>query len=246
MLATYTEARLTPLAFDDAAQAMKAALADLLKTKPKDEVLALALAKSALETGRWKSIYLGNFGNIKASPTYVVQYCCIKLNEVIGGKTIWFAPEGQLTGGPNSALIGSPMPVPPGHPQTRMRAYANHFDGAFGYVEFVAGGKRYAKAWQALLAGNPTAYVHELAVAGYFTAPEEPYRKAVVSIHKEFLLKIQGRNPERAEPVEWDSLKAIIANQLADSAREARDSDHISKMAELAGIESVPAPKLES
>jgi hypothetical protein len=46
--------------------------------------------------------------------------------------------------------------------------------------------------------------------------------------------------------VEWDSLKAIIANQLADSAREARDSDHISKMAELAGIESVPAPKLES
>jgi hypothetical protein len=245
MIARYVEAKKTPLTFDNAAQAMKAALADLIKSKPKLEVLALALAKSALETGRWQSMWCQNWGNIKASDTYSGMYCCITLNEVIGGKVIWFAPSGQLIGGPNSPLVGAPCATPPGHPQTRMRAYANHFDGAFDYVEFVGTRKRYLKAWQALLTGNATAYVHELKVSGYFTAPEEPYRKGVVSLQKEFLLKLEGKNPERTpdDLTDWASLRAIVASQLADSAREARDSDHLDKMAEIGGIESEPAPK---
>jgi hypothetical protein len=49
--------------------------------------------------------------------------------------------------------------------------------------------------------------------------------------------------PQRASDA---TLRAQSLALIADSAREARDSDHISKMAELAGIESVPAPKLES
>ncbi len=44
----------------------------------RDDTLALALAKTALETGRWQRIWNSNFGNIKASESYVGQYTCIR------------------------------------------------------------------------------------------------------------------------------------------------------------------------
>jgi GH24 family phage-related lysozyme (muramidase) len=49
--------------------------------------------------------------------------------------------------------------------------------------------------------------------------------------------------PQRASDA---TLRAQSLALIADSAREARDSDHLDKMAEIGGIESEPAPKLES
>ncbi|HTJ17859.1 MAG TPA: hypothetical protein VL494_13860 [Steroidobacteraceae bacterium] len=198
MLATYTAPKKTPFGFGEASDAMRAALRDKLGKDPTREVLALALAKTALETGRWQSIWNANWGNVKAGEQYVGQYTCILLNEVLhrDGKdvVVWFAPEGELVGGPGSAIKGVRVAVPSGHPQTRMRAYANRFDGAFSYVDFVGGG-HYAAAWQRLLAGDAAGYVHALKLAGYFTADEATYARTVVSLHKEFLGKLAGQNP---------------------------------------------------
>lgn len=224
MIATWVQARLTPLSFDEASAALSAALQDKLGGKaPTREALALACAKSALETGRWRSIWNSNFGNIKAGEKYVGNYCCFELNEVLNGKVVWFSPRGRLDrkGG---KVIAEPFDDPPGHPQTRMRAYANRFDGAFSYADFVAGG-RYATAWQKLLLGDAVGYVHELKVAGYFTAPESDYARGVVSLQKEFLGKLSGQNPETFDPPdhEWESLRAVIVGGSWQRAQDAVD-----------------------
>lgn len=196
MLATYVHARLTPLSFEEAQTALASALRQQIGKWPSREALALALAKTALETGRWKAIWNYNFGNVKAGEKYAGSYFCIELNEVLSGKVVWFSPRGRLDrkGG---TVVAEPFEDPPGHPQTRMRAYPNAFEGAEAYVKFVAGG-RYAAAWQLLLAGDAAGYVHALKVAGYFTADEATYAKGVVSLQREFLGKLDGRNPEPA------------------------------------------------
>lgn len=222
MIATWVPARLTPLTFDEASTALAAALRDALGGKPVPrETLALACAKSALETGRWRAIWNNNFGNIKAGEQYAGNYCTIELNEVLDGKVVWFSPRGRLDrkGG---TVVAEPFNDPPGHPQTRMRAYANRFDGAISYVNFVAGG-RYAAAFARLLAGDAAGYVHALKVAGYFTADEATYAKGVVSLQKEFIGKLAGQNPEPHEPEEheWETIRAAIVGSSWQRTQDA-------------------------
>lgn len=230
MLAAYVEPKRTPLTFDEAAQCMKWALTNQIGQSPADEVLALALAKSALETGRWTAIWNSNWGNVKASETYEGMYTCIVLNELLvrGGKlkAVWFAPEGELSGDPSKGgkLISEPLAVPPGHPQTRMRAFANNWDGVDQYVEFVATG-RYSKAFQALLTGKADAYVRELKLAGYFTAIESVYLKGVASLQREMLGRLQGTpDVDRAE-VEWAQLAGRVPGLQFDLTRLPLDAD---------------------
>jgi hypothetical protein len=193
MIATWVPAKLTPLTFDEAASAMRLALAVSIGKDPTREVLALALAKTALETAHWKSIYAWNFGNVKAGATYAGNYCCISLNEVIGGKVVWFSPRGRLDrkGG---VVVAEPFEDPPGHPQTRMRAYSSAAEGARAYVAFVASG-RYAAAWKRLLAGDAVGYVTLLRQAGYFTAPLDDYIRGVVGLQRQFLAKLAPAAP---------------------------------------------------
>lgn len=210
MDAVFTEDVLTPLTFEEAARAMRAALKDAIRSSPSDPVLALALAKTALETGRWTSIHCSNWGNVKAGPRYAGMYTSFKCNEVLGGKVVWFAPEGQLSS-KDGILVGKRYDVPPGHPQTRFRAYANEFDGAYEYVEFVASG-RYVDAWKELLEGDAAGYVQALHRKGYFTADPAVYSKAVVSLQKEFEKRLSGSGipDEEVEDYEFDRLRAMI------------------------------------
>jgi hypothetical protein len=225
MIATYVHARLTPMTFEQAALAMKAGLRAELGRDPSLEVLALALAKCALETGRFRAIWNWNWGNIKAGPKYPGNYTCIELNEVLGGKVVWFSPEGRLDkkGG---KVVGELHSVPPGHPQTRIRAHVNEFDGAMRYAEFLhrdaAGNVR--PMWNALLLGEPIAFVRAMKAAGYFTAPEAAYAKAVGSLFKEFRLKLEGKSPELVPDLpeddkEWRALRAVTCALQAEYAR---------------------------
>lgn len=162
-------------------------------------VTALAVAQSALETGRWKSTHCWNVGNIKAGPTHEGNYTCFRCNEVIGGKIKWFDPtsDGHT--------------VPPGHPQTRFRAYANIYDGCLSYVEFLQR-PRYAAAWEAMHSGNAQAFVRALKQAGYFTADEAPYAKAIVSLQKEFLAVLENR-PAPALPVDHELQRLLVQSE---------------------------------
>jgi hypothetical protein len=214
MLATFVSAQKTTLTFDDAAPAMRAALGAYMVERPRDDVVALALAKCALETGRWKSCWNWNWGNQKCPANRPGMFTCITLNEVLDGKVRWFSPEGELVAGPGSALKGDRYDVPPGHPQTRMAAFANQYDGAYEYVRLLAESKLYPKAWAALQRGDPALFVGELKRAGYFTADERPYRDAVVNIYAEFLARLRGL-PTEERQADWDELRArTVAAQI--------------------------------
>lgn len=212
MQATYVPPVKTPLTFEKAHQCMRWALKTHIGAEPTDEVVALALAKTALETGRWKAIYNSNWGNVKATDQYVGMYTCFKCNEILTRagkqKVIWFAPEGELSS-KDGMVVGQRWPVPPGHIQSRFRAYANAYDGADQYVSFVANG-RYKLAWQALLQGSVTGYVHELKVKGYFTAHESEYLRGVEGLYREMLKRVQGVPDPDLAKVEWDRLKDLI------------------------------------
>jgi hypothetical protein len=200
--ATYTEDKVTPVSRDEAAKAFHWAL-----DRRAPEIVALAMAQWALETGRGKYCHSYNAGNIKANiDTYDGMFTCFPCNEILGGKTVWFEPQGQVDhkGG---SLVGKKYEVPPGHPQTRFRAYPNLFVGIEDYVEFL---KRpsYAKAWVGLLSGNAGHFVGALKAARYFTADEGPYLKAVLSLQREFESVLIGR-PHEEQEVD-DGLRATL------------------------------------
>ncbi len=198
MLATYVLPETTPLPFDVAASAMRSALFGALGSDPPANVLALALGKTALETGRWQHMWNGNWGNIKCSDSYDGLFTCITLNERMGAGVVWYAPQGELNrqGG---TVIGKLYEVPDGHPQTRMRAYRTPEEGAADYIAFVVGG-RYAAAWQQLLRGDAAGYVHALKLAKYFTADEAAYMKGVVSLQAEFMRRLVSAPLETPPP----------------------------------------------
>lgn len=62
--------RLTPLKVDQAFNALKEAYYSLTNSEANLETLAMGLAQTALETGRFKAIHNYNFGNITASSKY--------------------------------------------------------------------------------------------------------------------------------------------------------------------------------
>lgn len=225
MKAAYVPPKRTPIDFPTVVEAMSWALKGQLGSDPNEKVLSLALAKTALETARWTQIWCSNWGNIKAGSEYQGMFTCITLNEVLNGKLVWFAPEGQLSAAPNKGgkLVGSPIAVPDGHPQTRMRAYANAYDGALCYVEFVSGG-RYKAAWRKLLEGDAVVYVHALKAAGYFTADEALYRKGVVSLQTEMLSKLRKEVLPEVD-VEWERLKRLVPDLQYDVSELLAESE---------------------
>jgi hypothetical protein len=158
----------------EATYALRKAWNKIYGSYPTDKSLAVLWAKSALETGRWKFIHCYNFGNIKKKRAtkfgaddgqFFTMYRC---SEVLEGKEQWFDPP---------------------HFQTHFCGYKNVEDGAEHYIRFVSQNKRYTKAWKEVINGNPSAYSHELRVAGYYTASESLYTKGVVRLFDEFMNK---------------------------------------------------------
>jgi hypothetical protein len=164
--ATLLPDAITPLTAKQVALAFRSAFETLVGQTPSNACLALMVAHSALETGRWKSIHCFNLGNIKAGPDYEGYYCQFRCNEVIGGKVQWFDPP---------------------HPQTNFRAFTSLDVGALDHLRFLSQRKRYAAAWETMLTGMPLAFVDALKRAGYFTADEGPYSRAVASLWNEYL-----------------------------------------------------------
>lgn len=191
MKATLVPDQLTPLAPDESTVALHDGFGEVLQYSPSDPALALLWAQWALETGRGRSMHMRNFGNIKAGPQYEGYYCQFRCNEYLREKVAgvsklvlrWFDPP---------------------HPQTNFRAYLKALAGATDYVRFLATKPRYARAWACVLEGNPPGFVHELKVAGYFTAHEAPYLRAVDSLFRERFAGIDGLDLELLDAGEDD------------------------------------------
>lgn len=196
MKATLVPDQITPLDAKTVALAFRSAYETVCGVTPSNACLALLVAQSALETGRWRSIHCFNFGNVKASPDYYGYYCQFRCNEVINGKVEWFDPP---------------------HPQCNFRAFTSIETGALDHIRFLAQRKRYAKAWEVAKSGMPLAFVEALKDAGYFTADAGPYARAVVSLWKEYLGMVERLKGVDTEPVAPPEHEATL-HELAMAA----------------------------
>jgi hypothetical protein len=194
MKAVFVEARQVSIPFETADNVFTSALENVLGSEPPQKARAIALAKTALESGRWGAkggLWNWNFGNIKAGPAYEGQFTAYKCNEILPGRgLVWFDPAGELESR-DGPIVGRVYTVPDAHPQCRFRAYAGPTDGAYEYVDFIAGG-RFNDAFAELLEGDVVGYVHALKLKGYFTADETVYRRGVEGLFKEFLKRLEG------------------------------------------------------
>jgi hypothetical protein len=161
MMQPAVKTHITPAAV---AIALRSAWMKLFGQTPSDGTVALLMAQSALETGRWKSCWNYNLGNIKGGGKWSGDTCQFRLNEVIGGKVVWFDPP---------------------HPQTTMRAYPDLTAAASDYLWLLA--RRFQRAWPHVLRPDAVAFSQALKAQNYYTAPEPPYTRAVVSLFREYL-----------------------------------------------------------
>jgi hypothetical protein len=106
---------------------------------------------------------------------------------------VWFAPEGRLTASPKKGGVhdhkyGPKLAVPPGHAQTRMRAFDTLAAGLENKLRFLM-----SPPWAAVLvpaqAGNSGGFVRAIRARHYFTAypdiamdKQTPYERDVISL----------------------------------------------------------------
>jgi hypothetical protein len=214
MLVVYTPALLTPLSFEAAAESLTEAIRQKIGREPSLETRALALGKSALETARWRSMYCSSYGNIRPNETQSGQYQCLPICNEIDAKGVahWYTPEGEVKGRSNLTVVGKVWPVPPGCPSSRFLAYANRWDGAFEYIDFMSR-PSYAAVWERMVAGDAAGMVHQMKLKRYFTASEASYSIGVVSLQREFIDRLKGLPPKEVfDPPdrEWQNLRAEI------------------------------------
>lgn len=164
----FVEAKKTILSEEEAILALRNAWKEVLGSFPSNETLAIIVAQTALETGRWKSMYNYNWGNVKSLPNDGHLWTMFKCSEIIKGKEIFFEPP---------------------HDQTKFKAHLSSKDGAVFHISFL-NGKKYNKALQYAIKGNVEPYITELCKIGYFTASLSLYLKSMKSLNNEFLQKI--------------------------------------------------------
>ncbi|MES1174937.1 MAG: hypothetical protein ABUL62_11485 [Myxococcales bacterium] len=192
------ENRLTPLSQQDASRALGEAYARVTGGFPTARVLALLLAQTAFETGRWRKIHNFNFGNAKAALDYplITQFRC---SEVERGVEQFFNPP---------------------DPHCNFRAYTNAADGAADYIKVLQSRPHW---WNGLQTEDPNGFVDALATAPkYFTGNPAVYKSALVSLFDEFrpLVHAAARGRRSASlPSRPRSSSERSAAHAADSPR---------------------------
>ena len=184
------ENRLTPLSQQEAASVLVEAYARVTGGPPTMRVLALLLAQTAFETGRWQKIHNFNFGNAKADAGYplVTQFRC---SEVEQGVEHFFDPP---------------------EPHCNFRAYTNAADGAVDYVKVLRSRTHW---WDGLQTEDPNAFVDALATAPkYFTGNPVAYKRGLTSLFDEFrpLVPAAARGRRSAS---WPSRPRFLSERSA-------------------------------
>lgn len=166
----------TPATASEMFEALKSAWSFAFPEEiPKRESLLVLLAQWAIETGRGKSMWNYNIGNIKSvegdGHDYVFRACdehlpIARAKEMVAYgaglvKIAWEHPDQGL-----AAVI-----ISPDHPGCRFRAFGSLAEGAVDYLLFLH--RRFSSSWIAVEAGDPGLFAHLLKVHGYYTGPED-------------------------------------------------------------------------
>lgn len=198
MIAEYVPPKRTPCTALELAQAYELVLGG--DGKVNAELIAVLMAHATLECGRdvargliATSCFCWNLGNVKAGELWPGHYTSIRLNEYLTKTGVpralyWFSPEGAEVGGTASKVgtITKPGPVPPGHPQTRMRALESLELGVKSKISFLMQ-SRFARAWQSAKAGKPRQYAFDIHQQKYYTADPELYARGIESLYRTHL-----------------------------------------------------------
>jgi hypothetical protein len=141
-------------------------------TMPNKKSIAILWAQNRIETGATSAMWNNNIGNVKYVPSNNpesdnnIQYMMLSnVWEIINGKKVVFQPP---------------------HKATWFRAFPTLTDGVAFHLDFLKN-HRYKKAWAAIEAGSPSNFAHLLKEAGYYTAPEEDYSKAIALFFMRFI-----------------------------------------------------------
>jgi hypothetical protein len=166
----------------------------LTSTAPKRESIAVLLAQSALETGHWRSCHAYNLGNAKATARWEGDFCFYAADEIVNEAQAALAlaeraPRTDGGAGHNveltrlkSGLVQ--VTLHPDHSWCRFRAFTTLDAAAADYLELLQ--RRFARAWPAVVAGNPEGFIRTLHEVGYFTASVERYLPPVLQLFKQF------------------------------------------------------------
>lgn len=133
---------------------------DLLHSVPTQAALSVLWAQFALETGRGKSCFNHNLGNIKRVPGDGHDWCILNTFEYIDGRRV---------------------DVP-----DTFRAYPTLDAGALDYLRFLTR-TSYADPWACVVAGDADAFARALKYMGYYTAPAIEYAAGLKSLSAEYL-----------------------------------------------------------
>lgn len=180
--------------------------------------VAVLWAQYALETGRGSACWGHNIGNVKVTRRQVeagVPFFMLPGTwEIIGGKRVVFEPP---------------------HEQTWFRWFASLSEAMEHHLVFLR--KKYAPAWDAILAGDPTATAAALKRGRYYTGPEHVYAGSMRDFVREFFRKVTWPEPEAVEPNEVTITGPAHGTSVVDWALEQRKEERRAKLdAELCAL----------
>ncbi len=180
----------TPLTKEQAREALRKAFYALTGAPPSENVLALLMAQSALETGHWESMHHYNWGGLKAYSSW----------------------DGERTSYPCSEYIkGKKTRYPTGNKHCIFRAYPNASEGAKDYLRILLRREDWKKG---LLSGDPQKF--NAALSGksprYYTAKPSKYGHAL----KRLFHKFRGVEPpsEDVKPIAVMAFGGLFAWML--------------------------------
>ena len=130
------------------------------------------MAQGAFKTGWWHYCWDYNLGNAKHVSGDGRDYCMVRLNEVIGGKVVWFDPS---------------------NPATWLRAFDSLSAGVIDYLSLMRG--QFGYAWPAVETGDVTEFCHRLHQRGYYTDDEHHYTANVLGCYHQLDLVLPQDTP---------------------------------------------------
>ena len=186
------EAIRTPVAIPAMGRSLGLAWYCLRGKMPTRPAIDLTLAQYAQETGRGKSCFSFNVGNVKWVDGVPTDYCERYCNELLTEKQAQDALSRagvQADGTPDVVLrgfVGGLRIVDffPPNPASRFRAFATLDEGCLDYLSIL--GDRFSTAWSYLEAGDADGFAHALHRARYYTADPKTYAAGLVSLAREY------------------------------------------------------------
>lgn len=176
-------ARKTPIAASDLKLALTQAWCTKFGSEPPTNAVELLMSQSALETGAWAKCIAFNIGNVKSAGTSG-DFCFFTTHEVVSPEQADRLVAASTPTAPAYKVSDTDVVLEPRHPGCRFRAFSTLDEGAAWYLDFLT--THYAAAWDAVVAGDPFAFVHSLKQHGYFTADEGQYLSGVCRFFDEY------------------------------------------------------------